>query len=241
MTGAVPTPRCTLMAATPFVPLAAPPPQFAYVPAKLSYWGNNQYGDCVSAEEAWAKATNVPEIFIPDDTVISWARKGGYLDGADLTSVMDSMKSSGFQIGSQLYNDGGHATVDWSNEATLQAAIYEGPVKLAMSSSALPSGAGNQQGWYALQKGRSGQSDHCTGLGGFGPADYLYKQLGVAMPSGVSFPPMCYLFFTWSTLGIVSHDWIMGCVDEAHVRNPTTVGVPPLPAPTPVGPIDWIP
>ena len=49
--GAIPTPRHRLAAAHPHVPTrAALPAQVAYVPAKLSMWGNNQYGDCVTAE-----------------------------------------------------------------------------------------------------------------------------------------------------------------------------------------------
>ncbi len=240
LTGATPTPRHKLATAAPFVRLFAPPPQVAYVPAKLSYWLNNQTGDCVTAEEAFAKACYIPEIFIPDAEVGRWAQAGGYYDGAMLDEVLDSMYRSGFQVGSQLYNDGAKASVDFMTEAVLQAAIAEGPVKVSIDSSALPSGAGNDQGWYAVGNGTNNNQDHCVGLGGYGTAEWLYKQLGVAMPSalvGMS----GYLLFTWSTLGFVDFTWVRTTLGEAWVRHPTTVGVPPLPAPNPPAPLDWIP
>lgn len=196
-------------------------------------WGNDQYGDCVTAEEAFAKACHNPEVFIAAATVVAWASKHGYLNGANLTPVMDSMAKGGFAIGSQLYNDGPYTAVDYSNETTLQSAIVQGTVKIGMASGALPQGAGNEQGWYAIKASPNSDEDHCTAFTGFGPAPYLFQQLGVQMPSGVSFPAMMYLFYTWSTIGLVSHEWVMGCVGETWVRTPTTIGVPPLPDPTP--------
>lgn len=214
---------------------------FSRIPTQLSMWGNNQYGDCVSAEEAFAKACNDPEIFIDDATVIHWARRNGFLNGADLSEVMDAMGSNGFIVGSQAYNDGQKQGVDYTNDTILQAALIQGPVKISIDSAALPSGAGNQQGWHAIGGGRSRNQDHCVGLSGYGPADMLYKFLGQPMPGGVSFPPICYLLFTWSTIGVVDPVWIKNTLGEAWVRNPTTVGVPPLPLPPAPPLIDWGP
>lgn len=246
--GAVPTPRHVLAAAMPFKPsilglgLEGTPTQLAYVPAKLDYWDNNKDGCCVTSEECFAKACNSPEIFIPPSVMIPWARGNGVLNGADLSQVMDMMAKKGFVVGSQEYKDGGYQSVDYSNEPVLQAAIAEGPVKVGIDAGALPSGAGNQQGWVA-QGGRSMKSeDHCVGLAGYGPAEWLFGQLGVPTPSGLSVSKSGYLLFTWSTIGFVDHDWIMSTMGEAWVRNPTTVGVPPLPAPIPVTPpdsLDW--
>lgn len=237
--GARPSPPHKLLAAHPFLALAAAPPEFGIVPAQLNMWGNNQYGDCVSAEEAFAKACNNPEIFIPEQTVIDWARQGGFLNGADLSEVCDAMAKSGFRVGNQLYCDGPKQGVDYSNELVLQAAIAEGPVKIAIDASALSKGAGNQQGWYSFGKGNFRNTDHCTGLSGYGTAGYCFKMLGVPLPSGVDAnKPSCYLHFTWSTIGVVDHDWLMGTCTEAWVRQPTTVGVPPLPQP-PIDPNLW--
>ena len=45
-------------------------------------WGNAIDGDCVTAEEAFAKACAQPEIFIPDAEAVAWATAGGFLNGA---------------------------------------------------------------------------------------------------------------------------------------------------------------
>lgn len=236
--GARPSPPHKLLAAQPFLAVSYPA-QFAIVPAKLDIWGNSTYGDCVSAEEAFAKACHTPEIFIPADTVIAWARQNGYLNGADLKEVCDSMLKSGFQVGSQLYNDGPALAVDYSNIDTLRAAIAQGNVKIAIDANTLPSGAGNQQGWYAFGGAKGRGSDHCTGLSGYGTAAYCFQQLGVPLPSGVDGTKAdCFLHFTWSTIGVVDFAWLQNTCTEAWVRNPTTVGVPPLPAP-PIDPNLW--
>jgi hypothetical protein len=242
--GARPSPRHVLCGAPSFRPMFTPPAQVAYVPPKLAYWGNNQYGDCVSAEEAFAKACygldgqgggKNAEIFLDDSTVISWARQNGYLNGADLGSVLQSMSKSGFQVGNQLYNDGPFHTVDYSNEGTLQAALAQGPVKIAIGAGALPSGAGSKQGWFA-RGGGDRNTDHSVSLAGYGPAGWLYEQLAVSLPSALTATTPGYLLFTWSTIGFVDHAWIMGTCAEAWIRNPTTVGVPPLAPPTPPTP-----
>lgn len=234
--GAHRAPPHKLLAVPPFRKTAPAPLQYAVIPPKLAYWGNNQYGDCVSAEEAFAKACFWKEILVSDATVIAWARDHGFLDGADLPEVMDAMRSKGFADGAQLYNDGPYQGVDYSNEAVLQAAIATGPVKIAIDADALPSGAGNNQGWYAFGKGRYPNTDHCVSLCGYGPCSWLFPLLGVAVPAGADPSKVCYLLFTWSTIGVVDHDWIMGTCTEAYVRIPTTIGVPPLPDPVPPAP-----
>lgn len=233
--GAKPTPRHRLAAATPHVPLAAAPAQVAYIPKKLSMWGNNQYGDCVTAEEAFNKA--VSGEFISDSIVINWASQNGYLNGAMLDEVMDSMKRSGFQQDGNTYGDGGYKSVDFSNEAILQSALAIAPVKIGIDADALPSGAGNQQGWYAFggSPGQFRNEDHCVALAGYGTASYLFQQLNVSVPAGVDPNKPCYLLFTWSTIGLVDHDWIMSTVGEAWVRDPSsTVNGQPQPNPGPV-------
>lgn len=236
--GARPTPRHKLLRAVPHVPTLAPPPQFAIVPKQISIWGNSTHGDCVSAEEAFAKAAwstmcGFPETFIPDDVVVSWASAHGFLEGADLSEVMDAMAKGGFTVGGTTYGDGSHAGVDYSDEAVLQSALCTGPVKIAIDADALPSGAGNAQGWYSVSTGHFGSTDHCVGLSGFGTADYLYGQLNVPLPSGLPGSTPGYLLFTWSTIGFVTHGWLMGTCTEAWVRSPTTPGQQP------VLPIDW--
>lgn len=243
--GARPSPGHVLCGAQSFRPMFAPPAQVAWVPKKLDYWGNNQYGDCVTAEEAFAKACygldgqgggKDNEIFIETSVVVDWCRHNGYLNGADLGSVLQSMAKNGFQVGSQLYNDGPFHTVDYANEATLQAALAQGPVKIAIAADVLPSGAGSKQGWCVTGNKGGRNTDHSVSLAGYGPAGFLYEQLGVSLPSSLTATTPGYLLFTWSTIGFVDHAWIMGTCAEAWIRNPTTVGVPPLAPPVPPTP-----
>jgi hypothetical protein len=236
LTGASPSPRHALLGAMPFVPIGSPPPQVAYVPKYRSNFGNDRYGVCVTAEEGFAKSCNSPEIEIPEQTVISYARSNNELNGANLSSVLSEMARHGFQVGSQLYNDGSASGVDFSNETILQSAIAQGPVKIAIAAGSLPGGAGSQDGWFSLSS-RSRNTDHCVSLCGYGPAEWLYQQLGLPIPNSALAGRSGYLLYTWSTIGFVTHDWIMGTTDEAWVRNPTTIGVPPLtPPPPPPGP-----
>lgn len=236
--GAIPTPIHRILAAAPFRAVEAPV-QFAIVPAKLDVWGNSTYGDCVSAEEAFAKACYNPEIFIDASVVIAWAKKHGYLNGAMLPDVMNSMQKDGFAVGSQQYNDGPYAGVNFGDETTLQAALAQGPVKIGIDASALPSGAGNASGWYKTGGGNFRNTDHCVALSGYGPAGFLFDQLKVTIPSALSSSSFGYLLYTWATIGFVDHAWLMGTCTEAWLRSPTTMGVPPLPGPKPKPPLDW--
>lgn len=231
--GAILSPRHKLLATHPHVVVKAPPPQFALVPQKLDMWGNDQLGDCVTAEEAFAKATYSPEIFLDAQLVIDWAKAGGFADGATLTDVMDKMQKGGFVVGSQTYDDGPYTGVDYSNETVLQSAISQGTVKIAIDANALPGGAGNQMGWSAFggSPGQFTNTDHCVSVPGYGPVAWLAQQLGVQPPANA--PANGYLLYTWKTIGIVDHAWLMSTCTEAWLRNPTTVGVPPLPGPTP--------
>ncbi len=232
-TGARPSPRHRLLAAVPHVTLEAVPSQFAYVPAKLDPWGNKDFGCCVTSEEAFAKACHAPEIFIDSATVVAWARAHGVLEGASLTGVLDSMMNDGFRVGAQSYNDGGHQGVDYSDEPTLQSALSQGPVKIAIDHLALPKDAGLKQGWYAVGGPKRSNADHCTALCGYGPAGWLYQQLRVSLPAALKADQAGYLCFTWGSIGFVDHAWVMNTCVEAWLRVPTTVGVPPLPNPNP--------
>lgn len=253
MRGAIPTPHWKISQALASGRLFShrvrteTPTQFAMVPKQLSYWLNNQYGDCVSAEEAAAVAAYSTlcgtEYFITDDTVKAFASKYSILNGADLLEVIQYMEKDGFHQGSDQIQDGVSSVVDYATEATLQNALSQGPVKLGMDASALPSGAGNAMGWTAFGGSQHKNEDHSTGLFGYGPTKWLWDQLNAvypgcpALPSNA--PPSGYLFYTWKTIGIVDHAWLMSCVSEAFLRTPTTlINGKPL-TPTPPAPPDW--
>src|SRR5579862_8263455 len=93
--GAYPTPRHKLAAATPHAITGPTPPQMLWKPSQLSMWGNADFGDCVTAEEAFTKACYQPEIFIPQHKIVKWARNHYVLNGAGLWEVLELMVTEG--------------------------------------------------------------------------------------------------------------------------------------------------
>src|ERR1700761_2414976 len=204
--GALPAPRHVLAAATPFAPKIAAPLNFITIPAQLSIWGNDAHGDCVTAEEAFAKACNSPEIFIPEAEVIGWAKDHNYLEGAYLTDVMKTMQNDGFDDSGYNYDDGGYASVDWTNAAHLQSAIALGPVKLGVAADQLEKAygtTGGRSGWFATGFHSDSNEDHCVSLCGYGTIAWLASQLKVAVPAGVDGTKPGYAMFTWNSIGII--------------------------------------
>jgi hypothetical protein len=236
--GAIPSPRHKLAAALPFAPSAEIPPQWARIPQQLSRWNNSRYGDCVTAEEAFAKIADPPNIFITEDEVVRWAGQHGYLNGAMLTDVMDDMIKSGLRANNRTYEDGHYYSVDWTNRAKLCAAIYEGTVKIAVAANQLEgSGAGNHNGWFGHNWHVDHHTDHCVALTGYGPVGKLFSALGVPLPAGANADEFAYLLFTWGTIGVVTEQSMVNVTDEAWIRRPTTAGVDPPPPVPPVPPV----
>src|SRR4051812_47534371 len=173
------------------------------------------------------------EVFVPDQEVIRWASAHGVLNGATLTEVLDAMKNDPFNVNGKAYLNGPYLGVDYSNTDVLKAAIDQGPVKIAIDADALPGTAGPPNGWFNVNSGHYGNTDHCVALSGHGTAEYLFGQLGVPLPSGLPGITEGYLLFTWNSIGFVTQAWLMGTCQEAWLRNPTTVGQSPTPGPTP--------
>ena len=239
--GAIPTPRSTLAAAAPYSAPPGAPPSFIVIPKQLSMWGNDVHGDCVTAEEAFAKAYNNPEIFISDDDVIAWATKHGVLEGANLAQVMTSMQNDGFPEGSFTYDDGTYLSVDWTNAGTLQSAISQGPVKIGIAADQLDAtwqSASGQSGWFATGYHDDANEDHCTALCGYGSISWLAQQFGVQVPAGIDGTQAGYAMFTWDSIGIIDVPSMIAITQEAWLRQPTTVirnGSPTLAVITNVG------
>ena len=229
--GAIPSPRSALAASVPHVASIGAPPNFIVIPQTISFWGNYFDGDCVTAEEAFAKACNSPEIFISDDEVIAWATEHGVLNGAYLTQVMDSMETDGFAVGTFVYDDGPYFSVDWTDAATLQSAIFSGPVKLGVAADQLDavwlaaggSESGGVSGWFATGFVADPNEDHCPSLCGYGSLSWLAQQLGVLVPSGVDGTQPGYAMFTWDSIGIIDVPSMIAITQEAWLRQPTTV------------------
>ena len=233
--GAIPSPRSDLSAAKPHVPDSsiAVPPSFLMWPMQMSSWNNYVYGDCVSAEEAFAKATAAPQTFIPEATVVAWASAHGFLNGATLTGVMQAMQTNGFPLNNAAYDDGPYNSVDWTNATTLQSAIYShGPVKIGVGAGDFQSNphglvTPGTSGWAMYNYPKSQPEDHCVSLCGYGTLAALvslFKQHNVTvnvpqgMPTG-----LCYAMFTWNSIGIIDQQSMLNMTYEAWIRNPVTL------------------
>jgi len=196
------------------------------LPQTISMWGNYDHGDCVTAEEAFAKACNNPEIFIPDSDVISWATRHGALEGADLTSVMEWMENDGFAEGSNVYDDGTYYSVDWTDALTLQSAISKGPVKTGIAANQVDTAWQNNNGktgWFAVGFNADSDEDHCVSLCGYGTLSWLAQQLNVQVPAGIDGSKPGYAMFTWNSIGIIDEPSLLAITHEAWLRQPTTV------------------
>src|SRR5208282_126090 len=232
--GAIPSPRSALAAATPHVAITAAPPNFITKPQQISFWGNYDHGDCVTAEEAFAKACNNPEIFISQNEVITWATNHGVLEGANLTPVMQWMQNDGFVQSEFTYDDGPYFAVNWTDPAILQSAISIGPVKLGVAADQLDTAwkaaGGNINGgktWFGIGFQSDLNEDHCVTLCGYGTINWLAQQLGVSVPAGIDGTKQGYAMFTWDSIGIIDQPSMVAITEEAWLRQPTTVILPP--------------
>jgi len=229
MRGAIPSPATFIASAPVFQPVVGAPPNFIKMPGQLSMWGNDVYGDCVTAEEAFAKACNNPEIFIPESTVIAWATQHGVLNGATLSGVLQTMQTDGFQQNGTVYDDGGYARVPFTSSSTLQSAIAVGPVKLGIAADQIDaawSSTNGKSGWFATGFHTDPNEDHCVSLCGYGTISWLASKLNVAVPAGVDGSKPGYALYTWDTIGIIDEPSMVAITQEAWLRTPTTVTKP---------------
>lgn len=223
--GARPSPRHRLAGATPHRIIGATPSQILWMPATLSFWGNEVDGDCCSAEEACQKGTGTSPVFITDQTVIDWATENGVLNGAELIQVIDLMHSGGFSQGGTTYDDGDPISVDWTDAEVLQNALGQGPVKLGVAADQLENTVPDPptNGWFATGYTSDSNLDHCTGLQGFGPASWLAPQVSATLPASLDPATILYAMFTWKSVGLIDWASLQAICGEAWLRNPTTV------------------
>ena len=229
--GARPSPRHRLAAARPHVATTPTPAQWLWKPAQLSMWLNDQFGDCVTAEEAFAKGC-IPGVFITDVTVQAYATANNLLNGADLVSVIDLMETAGFQQDGKVYDDGPPVSVDWTNPALLTNAISQGPVKIGVAADQLETAVNAgimlpngwpENGWFATAFQRDTNEDHCAGLAGYGPMGWLFEELKAAIPDGVDQDAPGYAAFTWSSIGVIDPPSLQAICGECWLRVPTSI------------------
>ena len=223
--GAIPSPRFELAAAAPHIALPSVPPNHLFFPKKISIWHNDYHGDCVTAEEAFAKACHSPEIFITDAEVKSWATAHGVYEGANLIDVLRAMQQTGFKQGGHTYDDGAPNSVNWTDAATLQSALCHGPVKIGVAADQLHAvcqAAGFKSGWFASGFHADANEDHCVSLCGYGTIKWLAQEMGFPVPSGAGSKPG-YAMFTWGSIGIIDVPSLLAITHEAWLRTPTTI------------------
>jgi len=224
--GATPTPRHLLAGAAPYAMAIGAPPTHLVRPKKLSMWGNYDHGDCVTAEEAFAKACHSPEIFITDKEVMSWAQQHGVLEGANLHQVLQWMQTGGFVQKGHLYDDGPFYSLDWTNAAVLTSAISQGPVKIGIAADQLEAvwkANKGRSGWFATGFQTDTNEDHCVSLCGYGTMQWLAQELNVKVPVGVDGTKPGYAMFTWDSIGIIDQPSMIAITHEAWLRTPTTI------------------
>lgn len=222
MRGAKPSARHRLAAAMPHVIAGDTPSQLLYNPATLSMWGNDIFGDCVSAEEAFAKACHNPEILIPSHKIIKWARNNFVLNGASLWEVLHLMVTEGIDHDDSTYLDGAFSSVDWTDPTILRNAIAQGPVKIGVAADQIENAYQEHNGWIATGFKQDLNLDHCVSLCGYGTFGWLASQLQVKMAIG-DLAWQGYALFTWSTIGIIDYPSLLAITGEAWLRKPTTV------------------
>lgn len=246
--GAIPAPRHVLARIQPHAPVTQPPAEVIVFPIGLSIWGNDRYGDCVTAEEAAAKAAysvkvGAPTLLMSDQVVLNWAAQHGVLNGAQLPEVMDWMARDGM-LGPNgtVYHDGPYRTVDWTSTAALQAALAVGPVKLGVAANQLESAVHGVNGWHLIGAQTDQNLDHCISLFGYGTASRIYEAMVLPVPNGIDPASQGFIAFTWGVCGFVDQATITAICGEAYVRIPTTPEtVPPTPTPPPPQPPSPLP
>ena len=231
--GARPTSRAELCGATPFEQFVSTiPASYFRFPLSLNMLGNDQYGDCVTAEEGFNQ--QCAGINISYDTAVAWATANGDLNGANLQPVIEQMQSSGFSQDGNLYGDGAAQSVNYSDAPTMQAAIYQacsqgGSLKMGVAADQLPSGAGNANGWFLTGASPDNNEDHCMGVCGYGTAQEFVDAMNAAfglsltVPSGVDPTTAGYAVYTWATIGFADVSSWVNISGEAWIRSPSTV------------------
>ena len=224
MRGAIPSPRHRLAGARPHVAATPTPPQFLWKPAQLSMWGNDVYGDCTVAEEAFAKGATAG-VFMPDVTVIQWAKHSDAINGDTLIDVLDKMQVNGFALNGKNYDDGAPVSVDWTDADLLTNAIAQGPIKTGVAAQQLQNAVPDPpvSGWFANGFQQDQNMDHCVDVCGYGPIAWLLSQLGGTLPSNVDGTQPGYAIFTWNSIGVVDVPSFLAITCETWLRQPTTV------------------
>ena len=244
-TGLWPTERHQLLRAQPHRIRGTTPAQFSVVPSQLNMWGNSQFGNCVSASQAYWIAVfsifcGLPEVFIDPNVLIAWCRAHGVLNGADLLQVCQMMEKSGLTQNGNTYTETAPdpTGVDYTQEDVLFNAIATGgSVKIGVAANQLQGSVGSSNGSFLTGFKKDTSEDHCVELSGFGTFAYLAQALGVQVPSNLNPSTIGCHLYTWDTINIIDLPSMVNITGEAWLRPGISInGKPSTPAPAPPAP-----
>jgi len=224
--GAFPSPNQELAAAQPYKAGTVSECFLAW-PIETDIETNETVTSSLWAEEAFAKACAEPKVFVPPDVVTRTARQCGSSNFARY------MRTHGFQMDGKAYLDGAFHSVNWTNPAILNSAIYNhGPVKIGVAAEEFQSAARGlvtpgMNGWAMYNYPKNPREDHCASLCGYGNMAELvglFEQhhLAVNVPGGMP-TGLCYAMFIWNSIGIVDQQSMLNMTYEAWARIPVTV------------------
>jgi hypothetical protein len=226
--GEFPSPNHELAAAQPYKASAgAVAESFLAWPIEIGFGGNQKVIASLWAEEAFAKACAEPRVFVPTDVVMCTARQCGSSNFARF------MQTHGFQMDGKAYMDGPFNSVDWTNLAILNSAIYShGPVKIGVGAEDFQRNAHGlvtpgTSGWAMYSYPKDLPEGHCVSLCGYGTLTELVSQFHrhnviVHAPPGMP-TGLCYAMFTWNSIGIIDQQSMLNMTYEAWIRIPVTI------------------
>jgi hypothetical protein len=224
--GEFPSPNHELAAAQPYK-VSAAPESFLVWPMEIGIRGDQSVIGAFWAEEAFAKACAEPRVFVPTDVVARTAQQCGSSNFARF------MQTHGFRMDGNAYLDGAFNSVNWTNAAILNSAIYShGPVKIGVGAEDFQSNphglvTPGTSGWAMYNYPKNQPEDHCVSLCGYGTLAELVALFGrhnVAVHAPPGMPTgLCYAMFTWNSIGIIDQQSMLNMTYEAWIRIPVTI------------------
>lgn len=216
--GCVPTEESVLQAALAqkvgarLTTLPPPPPVYdgTFGVQDWDIYYNNVDGTCVSAElfnfkKIITKGTGAPELDIPDKAMYDWARRHGYLNGANINEALGVLRRDGVLDAAGVEHKGGkHAAIDFRNRDEVMYAIQYlrglniGANHVAMNSASNGSGV-------ITGVTRRGAITHSVGVYAYGSMDYCARVALRTLPASVKPDDFGVVIYTWKQLLVC--DW----------------------------------
>jgi hypothetical protein len=206
------------------------PPEHYDATGRVQDWdmcGNDQFGNCVFAEEANYKktvslGTGNPEIHVSRDTCIKdyLIYTGGRDCGANIDDALSYFHKTGLMDDDHVHRHvGHHGALDPRDLTELRhgVSLFRG-VKLGVAGDLLERHVGTTNGWFIDRPG-GGRLDHCVGLYAYGTVAYCLVLCGVnpRVADAYRHAP-AFVLYTWATIGVITWTALRSIIGEAWVR-----------------------